>query len=102
MPVTSGTWVQIEQTILDPGERAPQVPQDTQKLPLQMWVKGTLLSAGELGDIVDVETAVGRQIRGKLVAVNPGYQHTFGAPIPALQLAGEKARRLLDEGVRHC
>lgn len=99
MPVTPGTWVQIEQTILRAGERAPQVPQDTQKLPLQMWVKGKLLSAGELGAIVEVETAVGRHASGKLVAVNPGYQHTFGAPIPALQLAGEQARLLLGEGV---
>ncbi|MFW5855941.1 MAG: 2-amino-4-ketopentanoate thiolase, partial [Bacillota bacterium] len=28
--IKKGSWVQIEQTLLEPGERAPQVPKETQ------------------------------------------------------------------------
>jgi len=35
-----GDWVQIQVTILHPEERAPQVPEDTKKVPLEMRVKG--------------------------------------------------------------
>ncbi len=35
-----GDWVQIHQIVLKPEERAPQVPEDTKKVPLEFWVKG--------------------------------------------------------------
>ncbi|MFN3328842.1 MAG: 2-amino-4-ketopentanoate thiolase, partial [Fervidobacterium pennivorans] len=31
-----GDWVQVQVTILHPYERAPQVPEDTKKVPLEM------------------------------------------------------------------
>ncbi len=99
MIIPAGTWVQIESVILTAGQRAPQLPADTQGTPLVMWVKGWLQSEASLGEAVEVETVIGRRLCGKLVEVNPCYQHTFGAPLAPLQQAGERARRLLASGV---
>ncbi len=93
--IPAGTWVQIETVVLAAGERAPQVPTDTQATPLMMWAKGWLVSDASLGDEVEVETVTGRRLSGRLMDTQPGYHHTFGAPIAALQRAGEQARRLL-------
>ena len=37
-----GDWVLIHKIVLSPEERAPQVPDDTKKVPLEMWIKGYL------------------------------------------------------------
>jgi sulfur transfer protein SufE len=34
-----GDWVQVYRVVLEAGERAPQVPEDTAKVPLEMKVK---------------------------------------------------------------
>lgn len=99
--IPAGTWVQIESVVLPAGERAPQVPADTQATPLIMWVKGWLQSDACQGEEVEVETVIGRRLRGKLVKVRPSYDHTFGAPIAPLQQAGEQAKRLLAGEVNH-
>ena len=33
-----GDWVLTHTIVLTPAERAPQVPEDTHKVPLEMWV----------------------------------------------------------------
>ncbi|MDD3370181.1 MAG: 2-amino-4-oxopentanoate thiolase subunit OrtA [Lachnospiraceae bacterium] len=76
--VKKGTWVQISNMILQAGERAPQVPEDTQDCDLMMWVKGFLREDAEIGDTVEIETAIGRRIKGQLCEVNQGYTHTYG------------------------
>ncbi|GAH48887.1 unnamed protein product [marine sediment metagenome] len=45
-----GDWVQISRIILPPGKRAPQVPEETQRVPLKEMVKGFLLNDAEKGD----------------------------------------------------
>lgn len=91
-----GDWVQVHQVILPAGRRAPQVPPETQAVPLEMWVKGFLLAdrAG-LGDIVDIRTLAGRRLSGRLVAIEPAYEHGFGRPVPELLAIGPEVRALL-------
>ncbi len=43
MKAKKGDWVKIHSIVLQPEERAPQVPEDTKKVPLETWVKGFLL-----------------------------------------------------------
>ncbi|MGO1713197.1 MAG: 2-amino-4-oxopentanoate thiolase subunit OrtA, partial [Senegalia sp. (in: firmicutes)] len=38
-----GEWVRIYNVVLEANERAQQVPDDTKKVPLEMWDKGFLL-----------------------------------------------------------
>jgi hypothetical protein len=88
-------WVEIHRVLLEKGERAPQVPQDTREVPLEMKVKGFLLHEGALGDEVEIVTAAGREIQGTLSAVNPSYDHLFGPPIPELSTIGREVREIL-------
>ena len=89
------TLVEIHRFLLDNWERAPQVPQDTREVPLEMKVKGFLLHEAALGDEVEIITAAGRKIQGTLRAVNPSYDHLFGPPIPELSTIGREVRQIL-------
>ncbi len=93
--IEKGTWVEIRCIVLPAGQRAPQVPGDTQQVPLEMQVKGFLLTPAILGEEVEIETAVGRRLTGTLIAVNPAYSHGFGSPIPELSAIAIEARAWL-------
>jgi hypothetical protein len=92
-----GTWVEIHSIVLPAGERASQVPHDTQNLPLEMRAKGFLLHAAQVGDHVEIETCAGRRVSGTLVIVNPAYTHTFGPPVAELNTIGGEVRGILRE-----
>jgi len=94
-PVPAGTWVEIHRIVLRPDERAPQVPEDTKAVPLEMRVKGFLAEPAALGDEAEIVTAAGRRLRGTLVEANPAYTHGFGAPIPELTGIGREVRAIL-------
>lgn len=99
MDAKLGDWVRIHNIILEAGQRAQNVPEDTQKVPLEMWVKGFLLDeSANIGDRVKVETYIGRVVEGTLVEVNPYYKHNFGKAVPELLYVGRQARKLLLEG----
>lgn len=96
--IKKGEWVQISSVVLTADQRAPQVPEDTGKTPLVMWVKGYLQEDAEIGDEVKVETVAGRLTKGTLVKERPVFNHSFGNYIPELT----EIHRMLDselEGV---
>ena len=88
-------WVEVERVLLEPSERAANLPADTAEKPLLVWVKGFARTQAQLGDEVTIETMTGRQVTGRLSAVNPGYFHTFGEPVPELVHVGRDLRRRL-------
>jgi len=90
-----GDWVEVERMILDPSQRSKNLPPETAAKPLMMWVKGFALSDGALGEEMTVETMTGRTVAGTLSAINPGYFHTFGKPIPELAHVGRDLRARL-------
>jgi len=93
--IEKGTWVEIHTIVLDASERAPQVPEDTRRVPLEMRVKGFLAAPAAIGDDAEIETLSGRRLHGRLADVNPAYTHGFGAPIPELSSVGCEVRALL-------
>lgn len=95
--IDKGTWVEIQRILLPAGERAPQVPEDTQRVPLEMRVKGFLVESASLGEEAEIVTPVGRHLRGSLTEVNPAYSHSFGSPIPELSTIGGEVRAMLRE-----
>ena len=97
MKAIKGQWVKIHSIVLTSNERAPQVPDDTKKVPLELWVKGYILSDAEIGDLVKVKTMTGRVVEGNLIEINPSYQHSFGENIPELLEIGPKLRKILFE-----
>jgi hypothetical protein len=93
MPIQKGTWVEIEQVILTPEQRAPSVPEDTRQTPLKMFVAGFLTADAELGQTVAIRTLIGRELSGTLKTVNPSYNHSFGETVPELLNIGAEVQR---------
>ncbi|MES9874496.1 MAG: 2-amino-4-oxopentanoate thiolase subunit OrtA [Candidatus Sedimenticola sp. 20ELBAFRAG] len=93
--IEKGSWVEIERILLHPGERAPQVPEDTRQVSLVMRVKGFLVEPGALDDMAEIETPTGRRLMGVLVEVNPRYCHSFGEPLPELTAIAGEVRSML-------
>ncbi|MCK4782205.1 MAG: 2-amino-4-ketopentanoate thiolase [Desulfobacteraceae bacterium] len=91
------TWVEIYKIVLEKGERAPQVPNDTQQVPLEMKVKGFLVQNAAVGEEAEIITPAGRRIKGRLIEINPAYTHMYGRPIPELSPIGAEVRAILRE-----
>lgn len=96
-----GDWVQVYQIVLKPEERPDHLPEDTRKVPLELWVKGFINCDGKLNDKVEVTTITGRLVTGTLVAINPGYIHDFGDCIPELLHIGPQLKEILVGGEKH-
>jgi len=95
--VPAGTWVEVHRVVLPAGERAPQVPPETQAVPLELRTKGHLVAAAAVGDEVDVVTPTGRVLHGRLEVVGPAVTHGFGPPVAELDHVGPQLRALARE-----
>jgi 2-amino-4-ketopentanoate thiolase alpha subunit len=93
--IDKGTWVELHRVVLDAGDRAPRVPEETRRVPLEMRVKGVLVADAALGEEAEIVTPAGRRLRGALREVNPAYTHGFGPPVPELRAVGGELRALL-------
>ena len=78
----AGDWVRIHRVILPAKARTANLPEDTKKVPFEMWVKGHLLCDGEIGDEVRIKTVSGREEHGTLIEVNPQFDVNFGQFVP--------------------
>lgn len=90
-----GDWVQVHLISLTAEQRAPQVPEDTKKVPLEVWVKGYLQEDAKLGNEVTVKTVTGRLVEGKLVDEAPTFTHSFGNLVPEILEMDRMMRREL-------
>ncbi len=86
--IAKGTWVEIEQIVLTPAERAPTLPDDTRQTPYVLRVSGFLLDEVELGQPARVRTIIGRELNGTLKTIYPSYNHSFGRVVPELLTIG--------------
>ena len=96
--VKKGEWVRIHKIILQSSERAPQVPDDTKKEPLEMRTKGYLGADAKIGDVVTITTAAGRKETGTLIEANPYYEHDFGKFVPELLAIDRQVREIVFGG----
>lgn len=95
--IKKGTWVEIEETVLISEERSQNIPDETKKTPLKCWIRGNCLSDCEVNDEVEVETNIGRIVKGKVVEVEPGYNHSFGKYVQELGFIGKQAKEIIKE-----
>lgn len=77
-----GDWVRIHRVILSAEERTANLPEDTKRVPFEMWVKGHLLADGDIGQEVTVQTVSGRTEHGTLIEVDPQFDVNFGSFVP--------------------
>ncbi|WP_026475787.1 2-amino-4-oxopentanoate thiolase subunit OrtA [Alkaliphilus transvaalensis] len=101
MKIEKGTWVRIHDIVLSPQERSPNLPEDTKKVPLEMWVKGFLLEEAMIGERVAVKTITGRNVEGTLLEANPYYDHDFGKFVPEILEIGLQLKEILWAGEGH-
>lgn len=95
--IKKGTFVEIETLVLDCPDRSPAIPEDTKKTQLKMWVRGFVNSDCEIGDEVGITTAIDRTIQGKVVEIEPGYNHDFGRYVNEISYIGKQAKDLLKD-----
>ncbi len=96
--IKKGEWVIIHRNILEASERAPQVPDDTKKVPLEMWIKGYLNADAKIGDEVEITTITKRVEKGTLLEVNPYYNLNYGVFVPELLKISAQVREILFGG----
>jgi hypothetical protein len=92
---SEGDWVEVRYVLLEPADRAANLPPDTAAQPLLAWIKGFACGPAALGGELAIETVTGRAVTGVLTDVNPGYTHTFGRPAPELVHVGRDLRARL-------
>lgn len=90
-----GEWARIHAIVLKAEQRTGRIPEDTQRCDLEMWTKGFLLNDAEIGDEVEIETAVGRREKGTLVEVNPYYTHSYGKFVPEIIMIDKQLREIM-------
>lgn len=94
-----GDWVQIHEIVLTPEQRTGKIPEDTKKVPLELWVKGFINQDAAVGETVEVKTITGRTVKGELVGVNVKYDYGFGNEyVPELLKIGLQLRSILKDG----
>ncbi|AEF84390.1 conserved hypothetical protein [Treponema primitia ZAS-2] len=96
--VNKGTWVLIHKVVLEPRERASQIPADTKKVPLEMWIKGRLQKDTMIRKEAEILTRTGRKETGTLLEENPTYWHDFGEFMPELLAISDQVRELVFGG----
>jgi hypothetical protein len=87
--------VEVRIVLLEPGERAPSLPDDTARTPLEARVHGFLERHANVGEVAAVTTVLGRRVAGTLVRVQPAPGHSFGRPVPELLAIGSELRARL-------
>jgi hypothetical protein len=90
-----GDWAEVRIVLLEPGERAPSLPDDTARTPLAAHVHGFLDRDAAVGEAAVVTTLLGRRVEGTLVRVQPAPGHSFGRPVPELLAIGSELRARL-------
>lgn len=93
-----GDLVLIHKAVLKPDERPDTLPACTKSVPYECWIKGFLLnSQATVGEEVQIETFIGREISGTLVFVHPAYDHSFGLPQKELLSIGRELRKKIKD-----
>lgn len=97
MILNKGSWVEIEDTILAAEERTANLPEDTQKTPLTMWMRGFLdTDKAQVGDEVEIITLAKRRVRGRIVESAPRHNYDYGDTILELIEVGEELKIMLE------
>lgn len=93
--IYKGSFVEIMQIVLEPEERATNLPEETKPTQLKLWAKGFLMEDCELFKRAKVKTVTGRILEGIVCETSPSYTHGFGDFIPEVMYIGTQAKALL-------
>lgn len=91
----AGQWVEIEMLVCQAETRSKELPKDTQVIYYTARIKGYLINEARLGQEATIRSILGRELKGKLLAFNPPFPATFGAPVPELMDVGKELKSLM-------
>jgi hypothetical protein len=91
--IKKGSFVEVRKVLLEPADRAEHLPEETKKVPLEARIRGFLLKDSNLGEEAEIETHIGRTVRGTLVAVDPPFTYGFGKPVRELMDVSRELRK---------
>jgi hypothetical protein len=94
----SGTWVELQLTVLAASQRPSNIPSDTRSHDFVARVRGFLLEPARLGEEARIRSLAGREIRGRLDAASPRNPADFGDPVAELLQVGVEQRARLEAG----
>ncbi len=95
--VKKNSYVEIHKVIFEAIERTARIPEETKKVPYEMFVKGFLLEDSSIGDLVTVKTITGRLVEGELQKENPTFELGYGDFVPHIMKIKQILREELDE-----
>lgn len=95
--VKKNAYVEVHKVIFEPNERTAKIPEETKKVPYEMFIKGFLLCDSSIGDLVQVKTITGRIVEGTLLKENPTYDLGYGKFVPQIMKIKQMLRGELDE-----
>jgi hypothetical protein len=87
-------WTEIEWSVAEAGERSADLPADTQTVSYRVRTRG-MAESPTVGGVTEIVTPTGRRQVGRVVAIRPGYTHSFGAPLPEWVRMREAIRTLV-------
>ncbi|SUY46131.1 Uncharacterised protein [Clostridium putrefaciens] len=93
--IRKGTWIEIEEVVLEVDDRASNIPIETKATPLKCWIRGYCMEDCDLGEYVQVKTNIGRIAKGVVVEVEPGYYHTYGKYVSEISRIGIQAKEMI-------
>ena len=79
-----GDWVQIEAVMLTPEQRPGSLPASTRACSYIMRCNGYLMADAAEGQDCQIRTLAGRHVKGRLLAAEPAYGHSYGRVIKEL------------------
>lgn len=94
--IKKGTWIEVEETVLESSDRAANIPEETRKTPLKVWIRGFCENDCEISQMVEVKTLTGRILKGRVMSEEPGYYHSFGNYVKEISYIGLQARQILN------
>jgi len=95
--VKKNSYVEIHKVIFKAEDRTARIPEETKKVPYEMFVKGFLINDSSIGDLVTVKTITGRLVEGELQKENPTFKLGYGDFVPQIMKIKQILREELDE-----
>lgn len=93
--IEKGTYIEVEDIVLNKNERASHLPDDTKATPLKIWIRGFCQNDCNIGDTAEIMTVTGRLQKGIVTIEKPRYDHDYGEYVEELQNIGKQAREIL-------
>jgi len=93
--IKKGTYIEVEEIVLYPNERASHLPEDTKAVPLKVWRRGFCQNDCKVGEEAEIITVTGRSAKGIVTLEKPKYTHDFGEYVEEIENIGKQARDIL-------